>query len=363
MKKITRFFWFCAGIHKKSLKHHNTEKNKYVGIGATIFFTGLFAALSGGYAMYFIFKGTTLDWLFAILFGALWGLAIFNMDRYIVSSINKNKGPWMQWLQATPRILLAIMIGVVISRPLELKIFEKEIKEKLKVTYLNGQKAKIDTLQNIFDNKYQMELSKIKEMKAKKDSLEAYIKSSRINLNHEIFGNKTTETSGKLGFGTYAKMKQGQLVIREKELSTLDSLIYKQEFFIQERKVKEGILDHKLYTNAQLDSLTQIAGFKDRNWALGQLSQNPDGSKDQNTANVITFIALLFIFFECLPVFVKLMSSMGPYDKHIAQLEEIEMYESERDISLGKEIIDDTYAQKKSILSAKRIQKLQSRED
>ncbi|RZK48991.1 MAG: DUF4407 domain-containing protein [Pedobacter sp.] len=360
MNKINRFFWFCAGVHQASLKNHVTEENKYVGIGATIFFTGLFAALSGGYAIYFIFKGATLDWLFAILFGAIWGLAIFNMDRYIVSSISKNNTVWKQVLQALPRILLAVMIGIVISRPLELKIFDKEIKEKLKVTYLNGQRAKIDTLNNIFANKYHMELNKLGELKSQRDSMENYIKSARTNLNHEIFGNKTTETSGQMGYGTYAKMKQGQLLVRESELKTLDSVIRSQEAFINERKVKEGLLDQKLYSNDQLDSLTNLAGFKDRNWALGQLSQNPDGSKDENTARAIAFIALLFIFFECLPVFVKLMSNMGPYDKRIAQMEDVEIYESGRDTDLGKEVVEDIYEAKKTTAVEKRKRQLRA---
>src|SRR5690606_21041115 len=146
MKKITDFFWFCSGAHIDTLKKHPTEHNKYVGIGATIFFTALFASLSGGYAMYFVFAGNPAAPLFAILFGMIWGLAIFNLDRYIVSSIGKSGTTNQQIMQATPRILLAIMIGIVISRPLELKIFDKEIREKLKVSYLNGQRSKIDTL-------------------------------------------------------------------------------------------------------------------------------------------------------------------------------------------------------------------------
>ena len=128
MNKVIRFFWFCSGVHMPTLEKHPTEHNKYVGIGATIFFTGLFAALSGGYAMYFVFAGNPAAILFSLIFGILWGLAIFNMDRYIVGSINKNASTWKQGAQATPRILLAIMIGIVISRPLELKIFDKEDK-------------------------------------------------------------------------------------------------------------------------------------------------------------------------------------------------------------------------------------------
>src|SRR5690606_24163488 len=105
--------------------------------------------------------------------------------RYIVSSISKSGSGNQQILQATPRILLAIMIGIVISRPLELKIFDKEIREKLKVSYLNGQRSRIDTLNNTFNNKYSAELQKVAELKAERDSLEKDIKESRYILNQE----------------------------------------------------------------------------------------------------------------------------------------------------------------------------------
>src|SRR6218665_2222864 len=170
MNSISRFLWFCSGAHIATLEKHPTDHNKYIGIGATIFFTGLFAALSGGYAMYFVFKGDDLAVIFALIFGFLWGAAIFNMDRYIVSSINKSASTNKQILQATPRILLAVMIGMVISRPLELKIFDKEIKERLNVSYLNGQRSKIDTLNKAFDKKYTIEITKLNEAKAQRDS-------------------------------------------------------------------------------------------------------------------------------------------------------------------------------------------------
>lgn len=340
MNDISRFFWFCAGAHIATLEKHPTEQNKYIGIGATIFFTGLFAALSGGYAMYFVFKGADFAWLFALFFGVIWGLAIFNMDRYIVSSINKNANTSKQIWQATPRILLAIMIGMVISRPLELKIFDKEIKERLTVSYLNGQRAKIDTLNKAFDKKYNIELSKLNETKTQRDSLASTIKTDRQQLNFEIFGNKTTETSGVMGYGPYAKMKDEDLKQRQQNLDTLSQEVRKLERFVDGRKEFDGLMTEKLFTKKQLDSLSNIAGFADRNWALGQLSFNIDGSRDSNTAIAITFIGLLFIFFECLPVFVKLMSDRGPYDNSVENIETSQIHLSNKDREFEIEVAD-----------------------
>jgi hypothetical protein len=343
MNSISRFFCFCAGIHLPTLDKHPTEHNKYIGIGATIFFTGLFAALSGGYAMYFVFKGSDFAWLFALFFGVIWGLAIFNMDRYIVSSINKNASTNKQIWQATPRILLAIMIGMVISRPLELKIFDKEIKERLNVSYLNGQRSKIDTLNKAFGNKYTVEISKLTEAKAQRDSLATTIKTDRQKLNFEIFGNKTTETSGVMGYGPYAKRKEAELKQREQNLDTLTKDIRQMEKFVEGRKQFDGLMSEKLYTSKQLDSLSNIAGFADRNWALGQLGHNVDGTRDLNTAIAITFIGLLFIFFECLPVFVKLMSSRGPYDYSIENIEIAQVHVSNKDKDFEVEVTDGVH--------------------
>lgn len=278
--------------------------------------------------MYFVFSGNPAAVFFAILFGIIWGLAIFNMDRYIVSSISKTGSSNNQILQATPRILLAIMIGIVISRPLELKIFDKEIREKLKTSYLNGQRSKIDTLNNTFNVKYVTELGKISNLNAEKDSLEKDINRSRFVLNQEIFGDKSNQTSGREGYGTYAKQKEAVLNQKSQRLESVRSEMASLENFVLKRKELEGITTERMFSGKQLDSLANVAGFADRNWALGQLSFNADGSRDLGTYLAIAFIGLLFILFECLPVFVKLMSPIGPYDIAIRNVEQSSIHGS-----------------------------------
>lgn len=368
MKKVTDFFWFCSGAHVAILKKYPTEHNKYVGIGATIFFTALFATLSGGYAMYFVFAGNPLAPLMAVFFGLIWGLAIFNLDRYIVSSISKTGSSNHQILQALPRILLAIMIGIVISRPLELKIFDKEIRQKLKISYLNGQRSKIDTLNNTFTNKYVTELAKVSDLKAEKDSLEKDINRSRYVLNQEIFGDKSNQTSGKIGYGTYAKQKEAVLTQKAQRLETVRTDLSAYENLILKRKELEGITSERMFSGKQLDSLSNVAGFADRNWALGQLSFNADGSRDLGTYLAIAFIGMLFILFECLPVFVKLMSPLGPYDIALQNREESAIYGAYKDKDVDIAVTDgvmDTKVEteihkQKQIISGKSARELEN---
>jgi hypothetical protein len=343
MKKVTRFFWFCSGAHIGTLKKYPLEHNKYVGIGATIFFTALFASLSGGYAMYFVFSGNPFAVVFAVLFGLLWGTAIFNMDRYIVSSIDKRGSTNQQILQASPRILLAIMIGIVISRPLELKIFDKEIRQKLKTAYSKGQNRKIDTLQKTYNQKYAMEMGKNKDLKKEKDSLESDINRSRYELNQEVFGDKTSQTSGLSGYGTYAKQKQAVLQQKEDRLKEVTENEDKMDQYLSTRKNYEGLNSLRLFSEHQLDSLSNVAGFSDRNWALGQLSYNENGTRDLDTYLAESFISYLFILFECLPVFVKLMSPKGAYDVAVAKISEADIYYAERDKERHIQVIDNVY--------------------
>lgn len=364
MKKVTDFFWFCSGAHIDTLKKYPTEHNKYVGIGATIFFTALFAALSGGYAMYFVFSGSTAAVFFAIFFGILWGLAIFNMDRYIVASIKKTGSTNHQITQALPRILLAIMIGIVISRPLELKIFDKEIRQKLKTSYLNGQRSKIDTLNKAFGNKYSLELAKFQDLKSEKDSLEKDINRSRYILNQEVFGDKTNQTSGVTGFGTYAKQKQAVVEQKEQRLIQVRSELDQLDNIINRRKDMEGLNSTRLFNETQLDSLANVAGFADRNYALGQLSFNVDGSRDVDTYLAISFISFLFVLLECLPVFVKLMSDRGPYDVALQNIESVAIHNSEKERDHEIIVTDNTLDTlneaeigKKKVLIERRVKK------
>ena len=123
-----RFLWWCAGAHQKLLKKFPSEYSKYAGLGGVILATFILASLSGGYAVHSVFGNPAWTFLFAII----WGLIIFNFDRFLVSTMRKygvsrRKQLWM----AAPRVALALLIGVTIARPLELKIFEKEINVKV----------------------------------------------------------------------------------------------------------------------------------------------------------------------------------------------------------------------------------------
>src|SRR4051812_35234750 len=88
---LKKFFLICSGAGLEILNRPecSIELNKYMGIGATIFSTAALASLSGGYALFTVFRSIPM----AICFGLIWGGIIFNLDRYIVSTIKKKAVP------------------------------------------------------------------------------------------------------------------------------------------------------------------------------------------------------------------------------------------------------------------------------
>lgn len=124
---VKRFFFACAGAYLRILEACPSEHTKYVGIGATIFLTACLAVISGSFAIYTLIDNA----LVAFLFGLLWGAMIFNLDRYIVSSIRKEGKTWNEIGLAMPRLILAILISIVITKPIEVELFRNQINSEL----------------------------------------------------------------------------------------------------------------------------------------------------------------------------------------------------------------------------------------
>jgi hypothetical protein len=318
--KMQHFFWICTGTPVAIIEKYPTEHSKYFGIGATIFFTALFAGLSGGYALYFVFSGTPVAGLWAVLFGMIWAMAIFNLDRYIVSSIKKTSNVRKQFYQVSPRLVFAVLIAIVIARPLELKIFDKEIHEQLVARYLNEQKERIGKVKQSFNEKYALELSQLKTYQEEYDALSREVNRLREELKAEVFGSRTSTTSGVQGYGTYAKNKEQVVIAKQARLEFLASRLAGLQEYMNRQKAVEGINNQMMLTSEVLNRKASVAGFADRNWALGELTHSSN-DVTRSSANAVSFITLLFITFECAPLIVKLLSDVGPSDVEIRESE------------------------------------------
>lgn len=148
MKTFLRAFrellWFCAGADLSIARKIKSELVILDSIGASVLGTMLLAGLTSSYAAFFVFNDTFK----AISFGCLWAALIFNLDRYSVASIRKSQSFAQDLLFALPRMILAFLIAVIIVVPLELRLFEAEIEEKLPDYYVAQVKSYEITVEN-----------------------------------------------------------------------------------------------------------------------------------------------------------------------------------------------------------------------
>lgn len=299
MQKLVAFFWFCSGVEKALLNRCPTESSKYVGIGATVFFTGIFAFLAAGYALYTVFDSI---WS-AVFFGIVWGLMIFNLDRFIVSSMRKEGRIGRELLMATPRLILAVLISVVIARPLELKIFEKEIEPELTVMEQEKYAEQETKLMGRF-TPYQDSL------RGRIGLLKAEI-AARTDHRDELLRIAREEADGTGGSmrrnpGPIYKVKKADADMASEELEQL-ARVNGQRIASLESLLAGSIAS----MNREMDALdrAQMNGPAARLEALDRITRQ---SAAIFWAHV--FILMLFIAVETAPVVVKLLSPKGPYD-------------------------------------------------
>ncbi len=300
---LKHFFILCSGADTNILEDSSVgEQNKYAGIGATVFFTAIMAFIAASYALYTVFD----NYLASIFFGLIWGVLIFNLDRFIVSTIKKKDSFIDEFLQATPRIILAIIIAIVISKPLELKIFEKEIDRVLleqKNDYTLANKEQIAT-------QYAPEIAAIDaEITALKQ--EVSTKETDVNNLYETYiaeaeGRKGTELIGK---GPVYKEKREKHDAALIDLVTLKKTNAAKIIALESQKIQlETQFEDKILTTQPI--IDNFDGLMARVNALNELPWLPS-----------FFIFLLFLAIETSPIFAKLLSPKGEYDYKLEDLE------------------------------------------
>lgn len=303
---IMRFFWKAAGGDRYILDRATySDQVKYMCLGGIVFATGAMAGLAGGYAFYTIFspKGSALDEVFdyptmikASIFGLIWGLMIFNIDRFIVTSTGKGDGTEKitkdEFMSAIPRIIMGAIIAVTISKPIEIRMFQTEINIKLREKQIEQQTAYIEKIKQ----NHQAELDRntsdlakfekeIQDKIARHKFLESqYVEEARI------------VTVGPRALALQAQMEKVAAEIKQDKQNERYKNLLNEKAEIEER-VRKETADSMIIANS-LDGLLEriklsheVAGF----W-------------------ITLFITLLFLSIELTPIFFKLMLSKTPYD-------------------------------------------------
>ena len=312
--RVMRFLWKAAGGDRYLLERATySDQVKYMCLGGIVFATGAMAGLAGGYAFYTIFspKGSALEdsihyptVALSFVFGIIWGLMIFNIDRFIVTSTGKGDGTekitWDELKSAIPRIIMGAIIAITISKPIEIRMFQTEINNKL---YDKQEKliAEFEKTTNInFENRLKVVEDDLGEVGKQRQDLIERIKIAEQAYTDNLMGKANGIVAGD---GPLSKALKSQIDALKTELDRFEQ-INGAKIAEANKKRKELLAekDEKLKNNEAvakgLDGLLEriklaheVAGF----W-------------------ITLFITLLFLAIELTPIFFKLMLNKTPYD-------------------------------------------------
>lgn len=340
---INKFFCWCAGAELNILSNFPTDWNRFFGIGIIIFLTGVFAFVSSSYALSTIFQeNSQANYFVVIPIAIIWGVFIFFLDRFFISGMNASRGFWNQFAVGFPRLVIAFFLGVIISRPLELRFFQSEIQQNL------GDN-KIDEIKKIKD-KYTLEITQVIKIdsieKSKLDKMQKVeaLENRKIEISNLIKPllekeNEAAELvncecngacgTGKVGRGKACKFneelyelaktkRQNEELKYSEELKNIQTnisnlmLLPDPAFLNLEDKKNTAINEIKSREKMSIADLESnyTSSLLDRNTALSRLMD-----KDKSVRNIVWFLSALFIFIEMAPVFSKLFTKKGSYEE------------------------------------------------
>jgi len=311
---IMRFLWQCAGGDRYLLERATySDQVKYMCLGGIVFATGALAGIAGGYAFYTIFepRGSAIDnpidlqtIFIALFFGIVWGLMIFNIDRFIVTSTGKGDGTEAitvgELKSALPRILMGMIIAMTISKPVEIRMFKTEIDIKLREKQLEQQVEYQSKVDKTYAEREKLLIADFGKIETQRADLLNRIKDYEIQYRKE-----TAEGMGGRGQGEgpVARALKVQQTKLERELDRFDE-INKSELNDLNAKKKQL----RLEKDKERSNNTKIANGLDGLLERIKIAHEVAGFW------ISLFITLLFMAIELTPIFFKLMLTKTTYD-------------------------------------------------
>ncbi len=356
------FSWWCAGADRGLLRMCPGDHSKYTGIGTVILFTAIMAFFSSSFALSYVFKPETQSDNFStigIIAGSVWAAMIFFLDRFITNTMysdGKVTISWEEFCGGLPRILIAIFLGIVISAPLELKIFNDEINDLLKADIIKSNQAQVkeDPLYvtmlekvNIAKDEYNRQTKAARKFLNKSNADSLYYDKEKLESGSSISTTPSKSSDGKGGTMntftrtsstsyTYDKKFNEKKWNEDKEkqeqktedsrivyLSKLDSL-ENLKTKLNEQYCSDSIINKAIFNkglNDRLSKLHDIAkkGYVSWDWCGETLDTLIHTWWWYLFNSAVGLIMLLFILIDISPVLYKMMLADGVYDNYLHQ--------------------------------------------
>lgn len=125
---LTALCLFLSGVDRHALAATPSERSFYGGIGAAVLFTSILGFGNAAYCAFSVWHNPYAT----VAVGLFYALAVANIDRLMLITMQRPVSRRLyRLLVGSGRILLALLIGFTISRPLELALFQGKIQEQM----------------------------------------------------------------------------------------------------------------------------------------------------------------------------------------------------------------------------------------
>ncbi len=125
-QRLRRFVLALSGADQEVLTFVRSERARFESLGWAILITSGVASVSMWFALA---SAVGVNGILAIPIAVAWGLVIMGIDRWLVVSMPIDGS--RKFAMAVPRLLLALLLGTLISTPLVLRVFQSEINAQI----------------------------------------------------------------------------------------------------------------------------------------------------------------------------------------------------------------------------------------
>jgi hypothetical protein len=374
VKRAGDFMAWLGGGDKALLEQVPQERARFVQMAGVLLTTAGIAVVSMAFALR---DGVKAPLAAAVVLALLWGVVIFNLDRFLVLSMGDTRNRVRLILITLPRLALAVVLALVISTPLVLRIFASDINQQL---FIMQQRASRQQAALIAGSGEQQEADRIKAQinsdegilnghlpqtitSPQLQSAQAHVRqlqrqaqsdyqaevTAREAWQCELDGQNCVGSSGKIGNGPRAQAKYMEY---QQAVKTYDSVqgrlnaavaaenaaqrSFSNDMSSRVRQIKAQAQQELPALQARYQQLesalqgTAANGQKVNNANTGLLAQlqalsEASGQSSSLQAARLAVLALFFLI-EILPVTVKFLLNMGPLSAYevLARLSEDE---------------------------------------
>jgi len=271
------FYWLAVSDSRILERVPPKIRMQHTLMGSTVLVTACFAYAAGSFLFYSVFDSLII----AMLLGFLYCFAIVNIDRSIVAAENRKA--------AFFRIPLAVVIGLLVAIPLEIKFFEDRIDEKISETVNTKNEAYFKKLDSINAGFSERKLSLLKEISALKSEIAKYGSYMEAEAVGRVIAGRTGQAGMGLAYNAAAEQRKNSERMLEKaqtELLSLDSLKSTDIAFFKDNTVRPQQKTYDLLSRYEALELVKDESFSA--WFIA------------------TLIRLFFILIEILPALFKI---------------------------------------------------------